>query len=583
MKIIQLVQGSPEWHAHRANHWNASDAPAMLGLSPYKSRGALLRETATGVSPEISADTQRLFDDGHRYEALARPLAEAIIGDELYPCTGVLENTKLSASFDGLTMLGDTAFEHKSLNDRLRAAMANPHGEATGADLPEDYQVQMEQQCLVSGATRVLFMASKWNGDQLVEERHCWYTPNPELRARLVAGWEQFERDLAAYQAEPAPAPTAVGRAPQSLPALRIEVTGMVTASNLAEFRDHAIAVFRGINTDLQTDQDFADAEQTVKWCEDIEGRLKAAKDHALSQTESIDALFRAIDAISAEARAKRLELDKLVKHRKEAIREDIVLAAKRAYADHVEAMVADTGGPWVQLPAPDFGGAIKGKRSFAAMREAVDALLANAKIAASENARKIRAALAALDQEAKGYEHLFHDRVAFAGKSVEDVQVIARARITEHKQREATRLEQERERIRREEAARLEREQAQRQAAEQAAASNTTQRAVEVEQASRPADGGERGSTGELRAAGEPGMVIAKPPAISHRIKLGDINEAIAPLSVTAEGLAQLGFQPVGKAGAAKLYAGEDFGRMKRAMVDRIHGAAITSAREAA
>ena len=77
--------------------------------------------------------------------------------------------------------------------------------------------------------------------------------------------------------------------------------------------------------------------------------------------------------------------------------------------------------------------------------------------------------------------------------------------------------------------------------------------------------------------------MVIAKPPAISHRIKLGDINEAIAPLSVTAEGLAQLGFQPVGKAGAAKLYAGEDFGRMKRAMVDRIHGAAITSAREAA
>lgn len=581
MIIVNLVQGTPEWHAHRANHWNASDAPAMLGLSPYKTRGALLREIATGVSPEISADTQRLFDDGHRYEALARPLAEGIIGDELYPCTGVLEGTKLSASFDGLTMLYDIALEHKSLNDRLRQAMVEG---CTGADLPEDYQVQMEQQCMVSGATRVLFMASKWNGDQLVEKRTCWYTPNPELRARVIAGWEQFEKDLASFDPAPAAPPAPVGRAPTTLPALRIEVTGMVTASNLAEFRDHAIAVFRGINTDLQTDQDFADAEQTVKWCEDIESRLKAAKDHALSQTESIDALFRAIDQISAEARAKRLELDKLVKSRKEALRESIVLAAKRAYADHVEAMVADTGGPWIQLPAPDFGGAIKGKRSLAAMREAVDALLANAKIDASESARRIRTALATLDQEAKGYEHLFHDRVAFAGKSVEDVQVIARARITEHKQREAERLEQERERIRKEEAARLEREQAQRQAAEQVAATNTTQRAVEVEQASRPADGGQRDSTGELRAAGEPGMVMAKPPTLSRRVKLGDINAAIAPLTITADGLASLGFQPVGNAGAAKLYDANVFDTaIRRALLERIAGATVSTAREAA
>src|SRR5690606_3889090 len=122
--------------------------------------------------------------------------------------------------------------------------------------------------------------------------------------------------------------PEPIGRTPENLPALRIEVTGMVTASNLAEFKTHALAVLGGINTDLRNDQDFADAERTVKWCKEVEDRLEAAKQHALSQTSSIDELFRTIDTIAAETRAKRLELDKLVKARKDAIRLEIKAAA---------------------------------------------------------------------------------------------------------------------------------------------------------------------------------------------------------------------------------------------------------------
>ena len=53
MKILDLIQGSPEWLAHRATHFNASDAPAMMGCSPYKTRAQLLREMHTGVVPEV--------------------------------------------------------------------------------------------------------------------------------------------------------------------------------------------------------------------------------------------------------------------------------------------------------------------------------------------------------------------------------------------------------------------------------------------------------------------------------------------------------------------------------------------------
>ncbi|WP_233101501.1 hypothetical protein [Variovorax sp. IB41] len=35
------------------------------------------------------------------------------------------------------------------------------------------YRVQMEQQCAVSGCQKVLFMVTKWSGDELVERREA--------------------------------------------------------------------------------------------------------------------------------------------------------------------------------------------------------------------------------------------------------------------------------------------------------------------------------------------------------------------------------------------------------------------------
>lgn len=456
MKTLNLAQGSPEWHQHRATHHNASDAPAMMGCSPYKTRTQLLDEMSGNASAEIDAGTQARFDAGHRFEALARPIAEQIIGEELFPCVG--EDGKLSASFDGLSLMYDTAFEHKTLNDELRAVLTTD-GMADAAQLPLHYRVQMEQQCMVSGAERVLFMASKWDGETLIEERHCWYQPDADLRTKIVASWAQFDRDLAAHKPVTAEV-EAIGRAPDSLPALRIELTGLVTASNLAEFRDHAIAVFQGISTDLHTDQDFADADKTVKWCGDIETRLKAAKDHALSQTQSIDELFRAIDSISAEARSKRLELEKLVKARKEAVRAEIAYAGRDAITAHYATINATLGEHAIAVP-PTIGAslneAIKGKRTVASIRDAVDTAVAAAKIAASQKADQVRACVAVMAEHAKGHEHLFADRVALcASRSQDDLRNLITVRVAEHQARETARIEAERERIRAEESTKL-------------------------------------------------------------------------------------------------------------------------------
>ena len=128
MPMIQhdLPQGSAAWHEHRAAHFNASDAPAMMGCSPYKTRSELLHEAATGITPHVDADTAYRFEAGHRFEQLARPLAEAILGEDLFPVVGTDAEGWLSASFDGITMDERVAFEHKTLNAELGVCAAEP-------------------------------------------------------------------------------------------------------------------------------------------------------------------------------------------------------------------------------------------------------------------------------------------------------------------------------------------------------------------------------------------------------------------------------------------------------------------------
>ena len=57
---------------------------------------------------------------------------------------------------------------------------------------------------------------------------------------------------------------------------------------------------------------------------------------------------------------------------------------------EHYEALMAETKGVWINLAAPDLAGAIKGKRTLSSMQDAVDTVLAQAKIAAADQGAKV-------------------------------------------------------------------------------------------------------------------------------------------------------------------------------------------------
>ncbi|MFG0602444.1 YqaJ viral recombinase family protein [Delftia sp. WSY_4] len=456
MQIVNLTQGTPAWHQHRAQHWNASDAPAMMGCSSYKTRSELVRELATGIAPEADAATERRFADGHRFEALARPLAEEIIGEELSPCVGT--EGKLSASFDGLTFMSDTAFEHKSLNDRLRAVM---YKDCTGADLPLQYQVQMEQQAAVAGCERILFMATKWAPDgTLLEQLHCWYTPNPELRAQILAGWEQLALEVAAYVPSDASAAPVVAEPVDSLPTLAVQMHGSLqVVNNLPAFSDALRSFIDKMVPKPATDQEFADAEAECRMLKDAEKALDAGEASALAQIEDVELFRRTVADLRNLARSTRLAREKLVAAEKDSRKAEIVASAQANLDQHIAALNQQRlGANWIPRVAGGFAEAIRGKKSLDNMRDAIAVVLTNAKADANALAGRLEANREHLRQDDGDWIALFADFAAVGGKAPEDFQALAALRIGQHRQAEAKRLEAERERIRQEEEARAQR-----------------------------------------------------------------------------------------------------------------------------
>jgi len=455
-KIVNLVQGSPEWDALRAKRFTASEAPAMAGKSKYQSRNDLLRQKATGIVPEVSSHQQRIFDDGHRAEAAARPLAEKIAGDEFFPVVLDDEENGFMASMDGLNMMGDIGFEHKWLSADLAEQI-------DAGQLEEHYLIQMDQQFALSGAERILFVGSDGTEENL---KYLWIERDESRFRALEAGWTQFAKDLAEYVPAEPEAPKAEGKAPDALPALHIQAKGEITASNLQDFEQHARRVIASIKTDLVTDQDFADAEQAVKFCKTAEQRLAAQKDAVLAQTASIDEVFRTIDSVSEDLRQTRLKLDRAVKAQKESRKAEIVMTANRALDDYIQAL-RDEHGIVMPVINVDFSGAIKGKKKLDAMQSAVDDELARAKIEANQAADLIRGNLAQINEHAAEYKFLFNDFGQICMKPAEHFAAIVKSRIAEHKEAEQKRLDEQREQIRREEEAKAKREAEQKAAAQ--------------------------------------------------------------------------------------------------------------------
>jgi hypothetical protein len=455
---------------------------------------------------------------------------------------------------------------------------------------------QPQQIMMVTPAKKVIFVCSDGTRDNFV---YLWVLPDPAWQARIRDGWKQFEADLATYQhVEVLPAPVAA--AVQGLPALSIRVDGQLTLNhNLVLFGERLQSFITNIDTNPSDDQAFADAEQAIKVMERAENALGAAEASALGQVSAVDEMVRTVASYKELARKTRLMLEKVVKARKETIRVEIQQAAKDKAAAHIAALNARLGKPYMPAVAVDFAGVMKGKKTVTSLRDAVDTELARFKIEANAVADRIQINLGTLRELAGAHAFLFADTPSIVLKDADDLTALVKLRIAEHEKAEAAKAEALRVRIAEEErvkaekvAADAERARKDQEAARVQAEADARAREEAIARAqSRPAEVAQVQTEPQIIPApvtlhpvsNRPAIASAvlgntdsdgvrMPPATAPTLRLGQINERLAPIALTVDGLMRLGFAPAATDKSAKLYHESDFPAICTALVRHIN-----------
>lgn len=316
---------------------------------------------------------------------------------------------------------------------------------------------------MVSGASRSLFMATRWSGEEgseiLEEEKHFWYEPDMQLRKKICAAWDQFELDVAAYEHVEV-IHAAVAAPTLDLPVVSIQTSGAIAIrSNLRAFGEALNSFIERLPTKPSTDQEFADCKAALSKLKTAEDTLESEESRALSQMTEIDEMRREKKLYQDLARTTRLALEKLVAARESAIKVEIVSAGKAALAEHIVSLNKRLGKPYMPTIAENFSVVIKNKRTVASLQGAVDDELARCKIAANEIADRIQVNLNSLRELAAEHAFLFSDTAQIVLKANDDLVIMIKSRIAEHKAEQERKLEVERARIRKEEQDRADRE----------------------------------------------------------------------------------------------------------------------------
>lgn len=160
--VVRLEQGTREWLAWRSRGIGASDAPAIMGENPWKSRARLLREKCGDVT---SFTPNAAMARGTRLEPHARRRYETCFGIPVEPAC--LQSTRfhwLRASVDGLAHDGEAVVEIKCGESvYLRSA--------TTGKVPAYYHGQLQHILAVTGLSAIDF----W----------CWLPRRPEVHIRV--------------------------------------------------------------------------------------------------------------------------------------------------------------------------------------------------------------------------------------------------------------------------------------------------------------------------------------------------------------------------------------------------------------
>src|SRR5215469_15253821 len=160
-RIERFHQNTPEWHRWRKEGIGASDAPVIMGETPFKTARALWSIKTGRMQEEPSGPAARR---GRELERFARRAYERRTGIQMEPLCMVHEGFEWTrASLDGLSFDGSTLVEIKCpLSGRDRAS-------AHEGRIPPQYHAQLQHQLEVSRAERAHYWSFHGTEGILIE------------------------------------------------------------------------------------------------------------------------------------------------------------------------------------------------------------------------------------------------------------------------------------------------------------------------------------------------------------------------------------------------------------------------------
>jgi len=212
---------------------------------------------------------------------------------------------------------------------------------------------------------------------------------------------------------------------------LVLRITGSVEQSNLAEFEQQAMTVIAGINLVLETDEQFAEAESSIKSCKLMEDRIATARGTALVSTKAIAELIQTTERLEAKFRETRLLLNNKVRTEKDRRVSEIMNGARNRLAGLVINSPVKHG---FAVDNIAINAAAKGKRSLAKMQAAVDAVVESEELRLANMEADFSANLELIDASEAEWPGLFPDRLNLALSAKDTVSALIQGRIADHR-----------------------------------------------------------------------------------------------------------------------------------------------------
>lgn len=180
--ILKLVQGSNEWHQHRAKSRNASETPIVMGLSPFETAFHLWLVKTGRAEQKVTAPMIR----GTELEPAARAAYEEQTGNLMEAL--VVQDGDYSASLDGTTLAGDLVLEIKC---PMKGRDSDLWKAVESGQVPEHYCWQIEHQLMVSGAQRAHLWVFDGKDGLLAE-----IPAAPDRWPEIHLAWDEFMKYL---------------------------------------------------------------------------------------------------------------------------------------------------------------------------------------------------------------------------------------------------------------------------------------------------------------------------------------------------------------------------------------------------